>query len=272
MNKANSAFDYYANVSKKTLLASMQCEKCGEVRSKTQIEYVRDFGPFKKGQIAIHEKECNCRLIEEAKAAHKRMKANKILSLSQFNKSLDITSKTFNFDIDDEFYGKTSYKFLADGLSFKEGQVFYLFGAAGIGKSHLAMYLHELLTEKGYVSLFLNVTQLLEVLRMAMFNKDYDLSENDIYEAIAEADMVIFDDLGLNTETEWELGRLYSILNRRLGKSFVVTSNIRPEKLKKTYGDAIGSRFFEGLTDDRVFHLALSLQDSIREKGMKHYK
>ena len=103
----------------------------------------------------------------------------------------------------------------------------YICGESGRGKTFLAAIIAQELLRKGKTVIFSDVPSLLEDLK-ATFAGDTRIDE--LMAKLATVDLLVLDDLGTETPTEWAVERLYMIVNQRYnaGKPVVVTSNLTP--------------------------------------------
>lgn len=92
------------------------------------------------------------------------------------------------------------------------------------------------------IALFVNIPRFLLSLKHNI--SEYDQYYNDVKEAILDADLVVFDELGTKIATSFEIEHLLSIINARIDnkKSNIFTSNLDPEDLRKSVGDRMYSR------------------------------
>ena len=121
-------------------------------------------------------------------------------------------------------------------------------GRNGNGKTHLAAAIANHLYEQGTVVLFLNVPDLLDYLRMA-FNprREWDetnLSFEERFEAIKGAPILILDDFGAESETQWANEKIYQILNYRTDMALptVVTTNLKLTDIESRLRSRLGNR------------------------------
>jgi len=114
-----------------------------------------------------------------------------------------------------------------------------LLGGVGTGKTHLAAAIGNRRLELGEPAIFIVVPDLLDHLR-ATFSPSNDTSFDDLFESVKTAPLLILDDLGTQTTTQWATEKLFQILNYRYMNRLatVVTSNVPLEEL----GDRLASR------------------------------
>ena len=90
--------------------------------------------------------------------------------------------------------------------------------------------------------LFINVARLCNAFKDNIdFNSEY---LNHIKDNIYNADLIVWDDIGLKSLSPTEHDYIYSFVNARIesGKSNIFTSNLTKEDLKKYVGDRLYSR------------------------------
>lgn len=101
-----------------------------------------------------------------------------------------------------------------------------LLGKYGCGKTHLAVAIANARLERGEPALFVVVPDLLDHLR-ATFAPDSPVSYDEQVEKVRTAPLLILDDLGTESATQWAREKLFQILNHRYNARLptVVTSN-----------------------------------------------
>jgi DNA replication protein DnaC len=97
-----------------------------------------------------------------------------------------------------------------------------LFGASGVGKTHLAAAIGRRLTEHGVRALFTKTTVL--VAKMQAANKDHKLA--DLIAKLAKFQLLILDDIGYVKKSEAETNVLFELIaDRYESGSLIITSN-----------------------------------------------
>lgn len=119
-------------------------------------------------------------------------------------------------------------------------------GLYGLGKSHIAYSVATELISKGYTVIYIDVPQLLQMFRENIRNKQFD--EGQLMKAIAEASLVILDDLGAEYikkgegHESWAVDKLFQVLTLRNKKPKIITTNYSSEGLQEKYGVLAGGR------------------------------
>jgi len=87
-------------------------------------------------------------------------------------------------------------------------------GEHGCGKTHLAAAIANSCADGGRPVVFKEVPELLDHLR-ATYRPDSPVTYDQLFEAVRSAPLLILDDLGTESATEWAREKLYQILNHR---------------------------------------------------------
>src|SRR5919197_906377 len=101
-----------------------------------------------------------------------------------------------------------------------------LAGPVGCGKTHLAAAIKNERDERGYQTLFKTTPDLLDYLR-ATYAPDSNVTYDKGFDAIRNADMLILDDYGAHSSTQWAEEKLFQLLNYRFNARLptVITTN-----------------------------------------------
>jgi DNA replication protein DnaC len=126
-----------------------------------------------------------------------------------------------------------------------------LIGPVGCGKTHLAAAIANRYIAVGGKPFFVNVPELLDHLR-STYAPNSTVSYDERFEEVRNAELLILDDLGTESGTEWAREKVYQIFNRRYNSAAptVVTMNPREytrldERVKSRMQDAAISRVVE---------------------------
>ncbi len=123
-------------------------------------------------------------------------------------------------------------------------------GGVGSGKTHVAVAILKEVLGKGYFGVFWNFNDLLSHLR-ASYNRDAVESEDRVLAPLDRADLLVLDDLGTESVSDWVRDRLYLIINRRYesGAPTIITTNCEEAELEARVGPRIVSRLCEMCSD-----------------------
>ena len=163
--------------------------------------------------------------------------------------------KTIALRIDDDGTDLEEFKLLKsiqDNIVqfVEEGNQLYIHSSiTGNGKSSWALRLVQtyfkkiwLKTELKCRALFISVPSFLLALKDNISNKNDYIQH--IKDNIFEADLVIWDDIGTKSATQFEHENLLSMIDQRInsGKSNIFTSNLNDSELHEALGDRLASR------------------------------
>lgn len=103
----------------------------------------------------------------------------------------------------------------------------YLHGAYGAGKSHLAASVAHELAARGFSVRYWSMPGLLDAIKAGFKTGMADVTVHDAL----TCDLLILDDIGTEHWTGWAREKLFTLLNERLGKLLIMTSNLHPDDL-----------------------------------------
>lgn len=105
-------------------------------------------------------------------------------------------------------------------------------GTYGCGKTHLAAAVGNECLRRGEVVLFITVPDLLDHLR-STFGPNAESAYDETFERIRSAPLLILDDLGAESPSQWAREKLFQLLNYRYSHRLptVVTTNVDLETL-----------------------------------------
>ncbi len=237
------------------------CEKCGET-----VNILCSLIGGKERESSICKNCEENKLIGEAQKFHKDCQKRKVESIFERHSIVpeDLLSATFDSYIPDNpiktdakkkavWYANNFKKILSKEISWMS---MILKGECGLGKSHLSYSIARQLKEQGYSVVFIDVPSLLRMIQ-ASYNKNADFTETDILEMCHKVDCLFLDDIGaeyINKKSDseiWAVDKLFQIIQGRMGKPTVYTTNYEAEELQAKYGGGIGgsriiSRMFQG--------------------------
>ena len=172
-----------------------------------------------------HAVPCRCRAMEREMS---RMET--LLNLSQLGALRECSFDNFIPD----GHGLTPTKQLNLRLAFDRAYAFakepngwlVLKGGYGCGKTHLAAAIANYRLDLGHPVLFINTPDLLDHLRSS-FGPYAATGYDERFEQVRNASLLILDDLGTQSNTEWAQEKLYQIFNYRYNARLptIITTN-----------------------------------------------
>jgi DNA replication protein DnaC len=135
-----------------------------------------------------------------------------------------------------------------------------LLGGYGCGKTHLAAAIANQQVLQGRLALFVVVPDLLDHLR-STYGPHSPVRYDERFDQVRNAPLLILDDLGTQSSTEWAQEKLFQIFNYRYNTRLptVVTSNSDLE--------SIDIRIRSRLTDPDLVHIYAILAPDFRNSG-----
>lgn len=113
-----------------------------------------------------------------------------------------------------------------------------LYGNTGTGKSHLARNAHKLLREFKRRTLYRRATDMAADLRAGKYEK---------IDMWAQTPFLIIDDFGAEMKSDFLTAQWYDLLDQRLGKWTIITTNLTPSQVSCHLDPRIASRFYDGM-------------------------
>lgn len=139
----------------------------------------------------------------------------------------------------------------AAGFSEGEDVGLILRGIPGCGKTHIAVAILRAVMERGFSGNYANFTDLLSRLRDSYNNGSREV-EGELLGQIDEVDLLVLDDVGAESTSDWVRDRLYLIINRRYenARATIVTTNCDEAELEARIGPRTASRLYEMCSGD----------------------
>lgn len=136
---------------------------------------------------------------------------------------------------------QTRAKQMAIGFitGFDKEKSFVMSGDPGIGKSHIAVAIAKALSND-YSVLFLKSADILGLIRDSYNGSRH--TEQDVFDICQQVDLLVLDDIGAeydkssSDDESWASDILFRILDSRLGKSTVATTNYSESQLENKFG------------------------------------
>lgn len=113
-------------------------------------------------------------------------------------------------------------------------------GGTGVGKTHLALAIFNVLTENGHNVYYSSVRKVIRQLENERFGK----SNTDLNEELSRNDLIIIDDLGAEFETPFATAAINEIVDDAvlMCKPMILISNFDRYTLETRYGERMASR------------------------------
>ena len=117
-----------------------------------------------------------------------------------------------------------------------------LFGAPGLGKTHLSAAIAREASERGFSVVYDTAGHIFGQFEQQKFGREEEA--DDHVERVLSCDLLILDDLGSEMTTAFVQSALYQIINTRLmeRRSTIISTNLTPEGIAQRYSPQIASR------------------------------
>ena len=193
-----------------------------------------------------------CRCLKNYYAREQQKELSRMLDLG--NQSFDTFELEWYSDVLLPGQNKTARRHMEDkvlnscqefAMGFgKRTENLLLFGAPGLGKTHLSAAIAREVSDKGYSVVYDTAAHVFERFESQKFSRAGDEELDSDVERILSCDLLILDDLGTEMTTSFVQSALYQIINTRLmeRKSTIISSNLSPEKIAQRYSPQIASR------------------------------
>ncbi|WP_458412259.1 ATP-binding protein [Schinkia sp. CFF1] len=230
------------------------CEGCG---NHVKVQLMPILGGPNKGQLQEFKIGCKCpdkALAIEIEHNVELLKKERFFRYFNQNSLMneDIKSATF-----ENYQPTTSLQedvkelcvAYAGKFSLKNGQPpknLLLFGDTGIGKTHLALSILKAVMEKEYSGLFICLPLLLTLIKNTYSkNDDSGLTVVDILKKMKEIDLLVIDDMGAEAGSNYDIQKVFELLDSRLGKPTIFTTNLNNVQFTETFGKRNTSRILK---------------------------
>lgn len=224
------------------------CPRCGEPVQK-DIEILN-----KVRRVPI---VCTCKREELSKKAlederkEKQIRLNTIFKNSLMDKKFkQCTFETWDHKKGSEKIFKICRKYAENFKEAKENNLgLLIYGEPGNGKTHSASCIANYLMLRGVPVICVSIDKLLERIKET-YNSYGKEGESTVLNSLANADLLIIDDLGTEQKNEWSASRIYNIIDGRYRNSLptIVTTNIKLKELEEMYHKRTYDRLIEMCT------------------------
>ena len=203
---------------------NLKCSKCGNTY---------DYYKFNNGHEFRHG--CDCSMIKACKEAERKRKQkyiNSIFSQSTVNGSLkDATVNNYKPQNEKQVYAKKTAIEYVKTFSIDKPKSLILQGSYGTGKSHIAYAIAKAIKNEGYSVAFMHIPMLMERIK-ATYNKNAEETTDELVQLLSNIDLLVLDDIGVEN-TEHTLNKLFSIVDNRVGKNNIFTTNFSDKELNQ---------------------------------------
>lgn len=132
----------------------------------------------------------------------------------------------------------------ADSFTGK-GKGIIFFGKSGTGKTYMSGAIANRVRDNGFTVIYMTANELVSAIREKDYG-DFTFREDALakYNLIKDVDLLVIDDLGIETATQYTTSALFEIINYRsaLEKPIIYSTNFMLTDLSKRYHDRIFSR------------------------------
>jgi DNA replication protein DnaC len=182
--------------------------------------------------------DCVCRVERRATRILKNARIPRRYELC----SLDTYETMHNSATDSVKKGLNTARKFTEGYPLEtNGKGLLFVGSRGLGKTHLSIgILKNLITEKGATGVFWEHKELLESLR-SIYSLRTAGAEAEILKAAITCDLLVLDDLGDITPSDWSWDTTSYILSSRYNedRSTIITSNLPNEPPSVSFDEPI---------------------------------
>lgn len=243
------------SISEKEVLETSICT-CGQEYDSYVVHYL--FGRKFEHKFT----QCSdCKKKEENDEFHRnqfRLKVN--AARSNFERSSLINKKLLSATFEDYEPSNDQLKKAkaiceryAENFDINNPVSLLLIGNYGTGKSHLAVSTVKRVIEKhAYRGEFVTTPKLLTQLR-STYNRGSDETEEEVIEGYSKVSLLVMDDIGAEqtkanhdiNEQSWGNSKIFEIIDNRIGRHTIFTTNFSVEELQQRIGGRNFSRLME---------------------------
>lgn len=221
---------------------------CLGCREKVQVIESPIFGGERKGEKMVDTHGCRCADVKKARQIHKDHEADKVRMIAEMYSTVHPDLEQADFDNYDTHGNDSLVKALdmaldyADGFSIDKARNLILGGTYGLGKSHLSYAICKAVRNNGHNAIFISVPKLLTSLR-STYKASSKVSETDLIGVLTSVDLLVLDDIGAERRKKdedegesWAIEKMFEVIDGRLGRNTVYTTNLRSNELEEKIG------------------------------------
>lgn len=188
-------------------------------------------------------KMCGCMRAELTKLGYQSCGLGALLGEQTFDA---FSLKYYPADTQERMrYNLQALRTFAESFGEGEARSWLLFGATGLGKTHLSTAVAKTVLDRGYDVVYETAQGFFsdfETERFHGYGQETPVSTARYF----TCDLLILDDLGTELSSQFTISCLYNILNTRINqkKATIINTNLTQEELRRKYADRITSRLF----------------------------
>lgn len=114
----------------------------------------------------------------------------------------------------------------------------YIHGSFGAGKTHLAAAIGKACADRNLRVKYRNMPRLFDEMRQAVG----DFGVDTLLQPLIGADILILDDFAAENASDFVSGRLFRLIDERIHKPVIITSNLDQQSLAERVGGRLQSR------------------------------
>jgi DNA replication protein DnaC len=260
-------------------IGQVKCPVCGEDSNITEywlkgerriINYVESAGKC----FSCNSHDEALKEFERQREEHRLARIERIKEIfntdSLMNPKLQIaTFENYHPTSEELNKSKEITKRYAENFSKENPISLLMIGNYGTGKSHLSVAITKVLMEKSLSCIFISTPKLMTKIR-STYNKQSEYSEEQIIDQLSKVDCLVLDDIGSESVKQgdsnqhtWATSKLFEIIDNRIGKHTIFTTNYDVNELQKRLGGRNFSRMMENV------HVIKMYGDDYRLKDFK---
>lgn len=114
-------------------------------------------------------------------------------------------------------------------------------GNTGLGKTHLSLAIADTVIRKGFAVIYDSAVNIFGKIERERYSEE---NFKNILDTMLDADLLIIDDLGTETETKFCNSMFFSIVDTRINrkKPTIISTNLNIGEIAKRYDNRMGSR------------------------------